>query len=278
MTTLQKILALTIILVGLGILIWLTILIRSPLSRHGQTEPNPPTPKPANQTSQNQPDNQDLSARIEQIVLTNLKTQSLDKALAKFKKLSEKEKTKFIEAFLAEAGIEVIEELLGKGKSPEVLRGLPTGHQRFITQLLAEISGLSPKKILYLENLTNIATMLGLQEPMLSQSVTISFTTKVNKDNTPQDNRLVFRPSEHIIYACFPTKDGLKGLRYISIKWIKLDSDKIIYQNYKLIDPDKLYNYVWVKSLSGWRIGKYVVRIFDLSNNCLAQGGYEVKY
>lgn len=278
MTTLQKILSLAIILVGLGILIWLTILIRSPLSRHDQTEPNHPIPKPTNQTSQNQSDNQDLSTRIEQIVLTNLKTSSLNEALAKFKKLSEKEKTRFIEAFLEKAGIEVIEELLGNGKSPEVLRGLPTEHQRFITQLLAEISGLSPKQILYLGNLTSIAGMLGLQEQAPGETVSISFSTAINKDNSPQDKRVIFKPVEHVIYACFPTEGGFKGLRYIRIEWTMLDSGKVFYQGYKLVDPAQPYNYVWLKNNHSWPTGKYEVRILNLKKYCLAQGIYEIKY
>ncbi len=278
MITPQRILSITIILIGLGILIWLSLLIHSPLNKDNQSPAKPALNQTPTQTPQpTRLSHQEISKLIEQTALAELQTPSLNEALAKFKKMSEDDKTAFIEGFLTAMGTEVLDQLLGEPKSSEVLRGLPTEHQRFITQLLAEISGLSPKQILYLGDLTSIATILGLQEPMLSQPVTISFTTTVNEDNTPQDNRLVFKPSEHIIYACFPTKDGLKGLRYISIKWIRLDSGKIFYQGYKLIDPTQSYNYIWVKNNHSWPTGRYEVRVSNLKGDCLAQGTYEVK-
>jgi len=209
---------------------------------------------------------------IEQIILSGLKTDSLGKALVKFNALKQPEKREFIESFLSRAGSESLKNLLTGG-----MKTLPAEHQKFIAQVFAEISGLPPNTILYQATPDVLFSIFGLKPVGESSPVTISFTAAINIDNSPQYPRGAFTQTESQIYACFPNEKGLRGLRYIKVKWIHSTPSNIIYEGYKLIDPDKPYNFVWMRNSRGWGKGRYEVSIFNLAGTCLAKGGYKIE-
>jgi hypothetical protein len=251
----------------LAVLIALTIIVIQffPINEQEENNKSPQSFNPAQSR---------LPARqaIEQITLAGLKTDSLGKALAKFNTLKQSEKREFIESFLSRIDTRLLQSLVTGG-----MKTLPAEQQKFIAQVFAEISGLPPNTILYQATTANLSAIFGLKTVSENSPVTISFTAAININNSPQNPREAFTQTESQIFACFPNEKGLKGLRYIKVKWIHSTPANIIYEGYKLIDPDKPYNFVWMRNSRGWGKGRYEVSIFNLAGTCLAKGGYEIK-
>lgn len=266
MTYIQKIFVIAIIITGMVIsaITIIQIYFPSPAKEQisGQVKPNPDTKS-----------RDDFVPAIERIILTSLNARSISEARGKFDLLSQKEKNEFVERFFTKLDIETIKGLLGKNKGGIGLKTLPAEHQNFLAQIFAEMSGLPPNMILHSGNFDKLLVMLGFAEQVIPKPEIILFNTI----DIPQDNRRVFKPSDSQIYACFSSQGGFAGLRYIKIKWTNLTSGKIIYNGYKLIDPTKSYNFVWVRNYHNWEVARYEVSISNLCDNCLARGDYEIK-
>jgi len=91
----------------------------------------------------------------------------------------------------------------------------------------------------------------------------ITFTLRVNPDNSPIAPQTVFKPGDRRVYACFPNQGSLKGLSKVITRWSNKSTNKVFQLETKPIDPNAPNNFIWVEKREGWPAGEYEVELLN---------------
>lgn len=105
----------------------------------------------------------------------------------------------------------------------------------------------------------------------------ISFTLRVNPDNSPISPTAVFKSADRRIYACFRNQGALEGLAKVVTRWMNKTTKEVMSLGPKPINPNAPYNFVWLEKKDGWAGGEYLVELFDTKTLALiGQGTFMV--
>ncbi|MEW6027522.1 MAG: hypothetical protein AB1599_09550 [Planctomycetota bacterium] len=89
----------------------------------------------------------------------------------------------------------------------------------------------------------------------------ISFTLRVNPDNSPITPQTQFKPGDRRIYACFTNQGSLQGLSKVVTRWTNKTIGETVLLETKSINPGASYNFVWKEKREGWPVGEYEVEL-----------------
>jgi hypothetical protein len=157
--------------------------------------------------------------------------------------------------------IEVVEQTIDA-----LVKNLPPA---FVRDFIKQNTGLAeddmPKEDAKLgEYGKNIFRLMQGEQPasVQGQSVeNVTFTLRVNPDNSPVLAQATFKPGDRRVFACFPNQGALKGLAKVVHRWTNKTTKEVIKLETKPVDPNAPYNFIWVEKREGWSDGEYEVEL-----------------
>jgi len=112
----------------------------------------------------------------------------------------------------------------------------------------------------------NLFRLIQGEQPnsVQGQSVeNITFTLRVNPDNSPITPQTAFKPSDRRIYACFQNQGSLQGLAKVVNRWTNKTTNKVIGFGPKPLNPGTPFNFIWWENREGWPVGEYEVELLN---------------
>ncbi|MBI5779394.1 MAG: hypothetical protein HZA49_08050 [Planctomycetes bacterium] len=112
----------------------------------------------------------------------------------------------------------------------------------------------------------NLFRLLQGEQPNPAQSQSlenVTFTLRVNPDNSPVSPQTLFKPGDRRIYACFQNQGSLQGLAKVVTRWTNRTTKEIIGFGPKALNPGTPYNFIWWEKKDGWPVGEYEVELLN---------------
>ena len=110
--------------------------------------------------------------------------------------------------------------------------------------------------------------------PVPGQAVeNLTFTSRVNPDNSPVLPQTTFKPGDRRVYACFQNQGALKGLAKVITRWSNKSTNKVFQLETKSIDPNAPYNFIWLEKKEGWPVGEYELELLNVQTFGKIAGG-----
>ena len=101
----------------------------------------------------------------------------------------------------------------------------------------------------------------------------ITFTLRVNPDNSPIAPQAIFKSSDRRLYACFQNQGSLKELAKVVTRWTNKTTKEVIGFGPKALNPGTPYNFIWLEKKEGWPVGEYEVELLNSQTLVKIAGG-----